>query len=769
MRFSNWQNKATALWLVLLLMVFSALAVAWYHKDIRIQTDIFALLPEVEQDQDLARIQQHVNQQLNEQIVVVLDAKQQQQLNQATALLGTRISQSGLFQPLKAQVDPEQFGKTLFQHHAALLDTQDIQALQQQDYALIQERALLQLFTPGMPISAELLQSDPLLFFPRYAMTLGATQAASEIKIEQGFATIEDQQGYSRLINIGLTQSAFNIDYQEKTADWIAQTNAALAPLGVKANWTGSLIFAHNGTTSAKQEISTIGLGSTLGVILLVWFGFRSLRPMLTEFIAAGSGCLVAFAVTHLIFSEIHLMTLVFGASLIGVAVDFSFYFMALQSQQKHVDGFEVLKPILPSLFMGLVTTLVAYVFLSFTPFPGFKQIAVFSMVGLSCAWISSILLLPRLKALNAEPAIRSLAFMGQLRSMVQQRQPLRYGLMLGIAVIGLSSLAFLKSNDDVRNLQSLNPELQQQDQYIRNRFGQQQSGDYLVIRGDNPADLQQREQDVLQKLKALQQQGALSAVQAIGQSIPSLAQQQQNIALLQAIPTTFLTEYAQSMQLEPRAVLAWQAQLGQQSLLSLSQFAAHPLRFLAPSETERLIMLQGIQDVAALQALESAEIRLVRPVESLSQLFHDHRIQAQYLIFFAWLALIFGLGMVYGRAAVFALVAPVTLALITTFAIQAWLGVEINLFSLMGVFLIMGIGVDYAIFYRHGHQHPQVVSMALFLCMMSTFLGFGLLALSQTYAIFSFGITVLCGVVFAYLYATLFTPADSGLKQSAS
>ena len=103
----------------------------------------------------------------------------------------------------------------------------------------------------------------------------------------------------------------------------------------------------------------------------------------------------------------------------------------------------------------------------------------------------------------------------------------------------------------------------------------------------------------------------------------------------------------------------------------------------------------------------------------------------------------------------------PVSLALLTTFAIQAWLGVELNLFSIMGTFLIVGIGVDYAIFYRHGHDHPQVVGMALFLCMMSTLLGFGLLSLSHTYAIHCFGLTVLFGVIFSFIYATLFTPSD--------
>ncbi|MEF9956883.1 MAG: hypothetical protein RR767_06765, partial [Acinetobacter sp.] len=148
-------------------------------------------------------------------------------------------------------------------------------------------------------------------------------------------------------------------------------------------------------------------------------------------------------------------------------------------------------------------------------------------------------------------------------------------------------------------------------------------------------------------------------------------------------------------------------------------------------------------------------------PVSTLSSAFAQHRLQAQHLLIYALVALAIGLGMIYGIRSILPLVLPVALALLSTFAVQAWLGVEINLFSIMGTFLIIGIGVDYAIFYRHGHEHPQVVGMALFLCMMSTLLGFGLLSLSHTYAIQCFGLTVLLGVIFSFIYATLFTPAD--------
>lgn len=760
MRFSNWQNKFTALWLIALLLIAVGLGVTWLNKDIHIQTNIFALLPKVQQDTELARTQQYMNEQLNNKVFVVVDAKDEAAIQQATHFLTAQAKQSQLWQPLKPQLDFDQFAKQLYQHRAGLLSAQDQALLQKKDYAALTEQSLMQMMSPGMPVTAESLKQDPLLLFPRYAMQL-ATPSQQDIEMEQGFATIHHEQGISRLFVLQLTQSPYNIDYQEQTSTWIEQTKQKLASMGLKSHWTGTILFSNFGTQSAKQEISTIGVGSTLGLIFLVWFGFRSLRPLATEFIAVSTGSFVAFAVTHWVFGEIHLMTLVFGASLIGVCVDFSFYFMAMQSQHRQLGGFQILKPLLPSLFMGLMTTLVAYIFLSFTPFPGFKQIAVFSIVGLTAAWISSVLLLPRLPALNAQPAIQALSWIGQARLWFQQRAKVRYGLIAVILAVGTVSLFYLKSNDDIRNLQGMDARLKQQDQVVREQFGQQQSSDYFVVRAASANEMQQQEQQLIGHLQQLQSQGKISAFQALGQWIPPLAEQQSNLQLLRNIPKATLQQYAQSMGLNVTDVLQWQQQLAAQPLLDFSVFKDHPLAFLQPQANERLVMVTGAKQPEVLKQLQNEHIHFQQPITAMSQMFAEHRVQAQHLLIYALIGLAVGLALIYGLSSIVPLVLPVSLALLSTFAVQAWLGVEINLFSIMATFLIIGIGVDYAIFYRHGHDHPQVVGMALFLCMMSTLLGFGLLSFSHTYAIHCFGLTVLFGVIFSFIYATLLTSAD--------
>jgi predicted exporter len=242
-------------------------------------------------------------------------------------------------QPLKPQLDLEQFSKQLYQHKVGLLSPQDQQYLQQQDYQALTEQSLMQLMSVGMPITAESLRQDPLLLFPRYMLSI-ANQVSSKIELEQGFATIHDDQKTSRLLVLELTQSPYNIDYQEQVSAWIEQLQPQLTSSRYNRIGRERFILELWNTICQTGNLNhwtwfNFGFNS----IGLVWF--RSFRPLLTEFIAVSTGTLLAFAVTHWIFGEIHLMTLVFGASLIGVCVDFSFYFMAMQSQHRKLRWFQ--------------------------------------------------------------------------------------------------------------------------------------------------------------------------------------------------------------------------------------------------------------------------------------------------------------------------------------------------------------------------------------------------------------------------------------------
>lgn len=87
-------------------------------------------MPKVQQDPELARTQQYMNEQLNNKVFVVVDAKDETAIQQATHFLTAQAKQSQLWQPLKPQLDFDQFAKQLYQHRAGLLSTQDQALLQ---------------------------------------------------------------------------------------------------------------------------------------------------------------------------------------------------------------------------------------------------------------------------------------------------------------------------------------------------------------------------------------------------------------------------------------------------------------------------------------------------------------------------------------------------------------------------------------------------------------------------------------------------------------
>ncbi len=120
----------------------------------------------------------------------------------------------------------------------------------------------------------------------------------------------------------------------------------------------------------ANREINTIGWGSLAAVLLLVWLAFRSLRPILLVAASLLIGCGVALAVTVLVFGKVHVLTLVFGASLVGVAEDYGIHWFASRQAEPADRRWKLLRHLLPGLWLALLTSALAYLALGLAPFP---------------------------------------------------------------------------------------------------------------------------------------------------------------------------------------------------------------------------------------------------------------------------------------------------------------------------------------------------------------------------------------------------------------
>ena len=93
-------------------------------------------------------------------------------------------------------------------------------------------------------------------------------------------------------------------------------------------------------------------------------------------------------------------------------------------------------------------------------------------------------------------------------------------------------------------------------------------------------------------------------------------------------------------------------------------------------------------------------------------------------------------------------------LAALCSLASLGWLGQPLTLFSLFGLLLVTAISVDYAILMREQVGGAAVSLLGTLLAALTTWLSFGLLAVSSTPAVSNFGLSVSLGLIFSFLLA---------------
>ena len=251
-------------------------------------------------------------------------------------------------------------------------------------------------------------RDDPFGLFGRWVQ---ARVQETPVRPRDGRLFVGDGQGQYVLMPFTLRVPAFSMTAQQAVIPLLAEARQAArkAVPQVEVVAAGVILYAAAAGAQASQELSIIGLGSILGIIVLMWVTFHSLKPIALIMLSIGVGCLGALSVCWFLFGRIHLLTLVFGASLIGGAQDYGTYFFCnrIAPDTAALDSWQLLRRLLPALVLTLVTTVIGYMGLALTPFPGLRQMAVFSALGLIFAWLTVVFWFPILLRTGTLPKAR--------------------------------------------------------------------------------------------------------------------------------------------------------------------------------------------------------------------------------------------------------------------------------------------------------------------------------------------------------------------------
>lgn len=750
------------LWLFIVLLSAALLVKQWgFSGSVPIETNIMKLLPDSRQDPIAQAAFDKVTTSVSDKVVFVLTAPDDQQLFEASDFFSQSLSQLNTFKQVTGKITQEQqnaWSRYYFEHRYQFLTTEQRDRLTTTPEKQVQT-VVQSIYNPFSGVTGQELSHDPFLLFRDYLSYLN--QLSTQFTINQGYLTTQYQKQTYVLITADLSDSPYSMNAQNAVSLINQLQQTIKQKYDVDSAHTGVLFYADFGTQSAKSEISTIGVVSLLGVVFLILVVFRSATPLLLALLSITVGLLVALATTTAIFGKVHLFSLVFGASLIGVSIDYAFHYLTDRLAAKETwNSFSGLKHIFSAITLGLITSLIGYLGLLIAPFPGLQQLALFSAIGLIGAYTTVVTWYPFLArkptSNRSLPANNVWAFWLNL----WQKRSLRVMLPTLICLISSLALTQIQYNDDIRQLQAMPLYLKQQEQLISDISGLESSQQMLVITAKDDQSLLSRLEILDTTFNSWINDNTLSGYQSLNQYIASTNRQEQDFNLVQNLYQTYAASLAHSLQLTQTPKLEQHftpVTLSEYLNQSVSKPVQHLYLGKINDQVASVVMLRGVSDAQAIKsyAAQHSDISYLDKTGEISQLFGEYRTKIMELLVVALLAISLLLTRRYGFSHMILIVMPCLIACMAGLAVTVMTGSALNLFNLLALVLVIGIGIDYTLFFAEQAQSRSTL-LAITLSAMTTLLSFGLLALSQTHAIHSFGLTTLSGIFVAWLLSPL-------------
>ena len=628
--------------------------------------------------------------------------------------------------------------------------------------------------TPAGAAVKPLLERDPTGETQRIAESLIPT---SSPRMDHGVWASRDAP--RALLLLTTQASGADLDAQKAT---IAAVRSAFAAqptaAGLRLVISGAPLFAVDSRDRIEHEAQLLGAAGLVLIGLLLAAAFASFRALAVSMLPVATGVVAGIATVGLVFGNVHGLTLGFGSTLIGEAVDYAIYFL----MQARAGGWRHWRSASwPTVRLGLLTSVCGFAVLVFSGFPGLSQLGVFSVAGLVAAALATRFVLPALVP-DGAPGRGLRQRLGQLARGALQALPRT---RTAVRVAGVLALAWLVVQGGQvwrGNLGSLSPvpaSAQALDAALRADIGASDGRTMVVATGRDLGAALAAAQAAGAQLDALVDQGALAGYESPVRLLPDEATQRARLAALPA-SDALRAALAQATadgplkadRLQPFLDDVAAARAG--GPVTRESLAGTPLR---PLVDALLVQRQGggwlallpLQagatelDAAALRhALAGArlpagsEVHAIDVKQSLDDLYARYLREALVEGALGALAVVVVVAVqLRSTRRVLAVCEPLALAVVITLAGLAACGVALGILHLVGLLLVVAVGSNYGLFFdawRQAGRADDDTLASLLLANLTTVTGFGLIALSHIPALSAIGRVVAPGAALALL-----------------
>ncbi len=694
-----------------------------------------------------------------------------------SAELAARLSKTGLFTRVAngenlLDVDGQ---RLLFAHRYLLSPRIGAGAADAYSPASLREalKARLQELRSPVPVTdSSSLTADPTREF--YAVLQGLS-GGEQPDTRRGVWFSRD--GARALLLVETKAAGLDMDAQGKSVMAIENAFAKVAGeyQGARLALSGAPVLATASQDTIRSTVTRLSTAASAATALILLLAYRSGLVLLLAFAPLASAILVAVVTAGLLFGVVFGITLAFGMTLLGVAMDYPVHVFSHRRRDEAVDG--TLRRVWPILRLGVVSTALGYTAMVTADLPGLRQLGVFAIAGLLTAAAVTRWVLPALLPAGWTPTHAGAgAWMDRI---LKPRPWLALSLSMtcvAVLIVTVRSGPVLWE-DELASLSPISAAALAVDKELRSGLGAPEPGHLAIITAPDAQTALVRSERLAVRLRRMAARGWLQGFDMATRYLPSARTQRARQAALPP-PDKLRADLERSqagLPFKPGAFESFlrdverartAAPLGLKDIAGTALGArVESLLFARGNEWVALAPLSRVNNGKAVAARFAERPAWVKYVDlnaatgNLMAHFRDTGLNR-----FAWGAVLIVALLAAGlrdSRMVLASVAPVALAVVVT--VCALLALErdgLTLFHIVSLLLVVGICIDYSLFFSHaGVEARRHTLHAVLVCGASTLVVFAMLAMSSIPVLRAIGLTVAIGVSASFLLALVLAP----------
>ena len=523
----------------------------------------------------------------------------------------------------------------------------------------------------------------------------------------------------------------------------------------IQIRYSGAVFHTSENASQAKYEMTLFGAISLIALVAMVWIVFASSSAMWLAIVTMSSALLGGFIMLMLVFNKVHVLTLVFAVTLIGIAIDYAFHAMLDLSRSNRGGYSNGLKL---ALFLSLLTTSLGYASLFFSPLLLLAQVGVFVVAGLFTAWLCTLLISCHWQShIHVTPSIARAAKRLKRGLTYWLKRRVSVVIVITACVVLLYAYSPFHFNNDIRQLNASSTKLLANEAFHLTLLGHDNS-EIMIMYADDENALLMKQGAFKQSIK---QQFPDAELNVISDLLPSVAQQKSNITLLNQKVDAGVFDTVTGMSDKTIDFSS--------TPLTLKALLASPLKSVIENQVifhndyvATWFTIKGV-DAAYLaqRVLADNDLMLYNKPKLLSAGLEKYSNSLSITLGMAIILAALLFFWRFGFTASLKQSGVLLCTLLTILILCSFFQGGLSIFNLLGCLLVVALSIDYLVFYQINKLNEENI-IAISLSAASSMWVFGMLAMSKTPAIYGFGLTIMIGLITIYILAPLTLPKPS-------